>query len=53
VAAKALAATVADLFSDRQLVLDAKSDFQRQLKGRAYVSAIPAGQNPPLNYRSK
>jgi aminobenzoyl-glutamate utilization protein B len=53
VAAKALAATGADLFSDRQLVLDAKSDFQRQLKGRAYVSAIPAGQNPPLNYRSK
>ena len=53
VAAKALAATGADLFSDRQLVSDAKSDFQRQLKGRAYVSVIPAGQNPPLNYRNK
>jgi aminobenzoyl-glutamate utilization protein B len=53
VAAKALAVTGADLFSDRQLVLDAKTDFQRQLKGRAYVSAIPAGQTPPLNYREK
>src|SRR5580658_10452603 len=53
VAAKALAATGADLFADRQLVLDAKTDFQRQLKGRAYVSAIPAGQTPPLNYREK
>jgi aminobenzoyl-glutamate utilization protein B len=53
VAAKALAITGADLFADRQLVLDAKTDFQRQLKGRAYVSAIPAGQTPPLNYREK
>jgi aminobenzoyl-glutamate utilization protein B len=53
VAAKALAITGADLFADRQLVLDAKADFQQQTKGRAYVSAIPAGQTPPLNYREK
>jgi aminobenzoyl-glutamate utilization protein B len=53
VAAKALAITGADLFADRQLVLDAKADFQQQLKGRTYVSAIPAGQTPPLNYRDK
>jgi len=33
VAAKALAVAGADLFSDRQLVLDAKADFQRQLNG--------------------
>jgi aminobenzoyl-glutamate utilization protein B len=53
VAAKALALTGADLFADHQLVLDAKSDFQRQLQGKAYLSAIPAGQTPPLNYRNK
>ena len=53
VAAKALAITGADLFADRQLVLDAKADFQQQMKGRTYVSAIPAGQTPPLNYRDK
>jgi aminobenzoyl-glutamate utilization protein B len=53
VAAKALAVTGADLFADRQLVLDAKSDFQHQLKGRAYASAIPAGSTPPVNYRNK
>jgi aminobenzoyl-glutamate utilization protein B len=53
VAAKALAATGADLFSDRQLILDAKTDFRRQLEGRAYASVIPAGQAPPLNYRNK
>jgi len=53
VAAKALAITGADLFADRQLVLDAKADFQQQLKGRTYVSAIPVGQIPPLNYRDK
>src|SRR6202521_2028543 len=53
VAAKALAATGADLFSDRQLVLDAKADFRRQLQGKTYQSVIPAGQKPPLNYRHK
>ena len=53
VAAKALAATGADLFSDRQLILDAKADFQRQLAGKSYESVIPAGQKPPLEYRHK
>jgi aminobenzoyl-glutamate utilization protein B len=53
VAAKAIAITGADLFAERQLVLDAKSDFQQQTKGRAYVSAIPTGQAPPLDYRDK
>jgi aminobenzoyl-glutamate utilization protein B len=53
VAAKALAVTGADLFSDRQLVLDAKADFRRQMEGKAYQSVIPAGQKPPLNYRNK
>ena len=53
VAAKALAATAADLFSDQQLVLDAKADFRRQMEGKTYQSVIPAGQKPPLNYRNK
>jgi aminobenzoyl-glutamate utilization protein B len=53
VAAKALAATGADLFSDRQLVSDAKADFRRQMEGRTYQSVIPAGQKPPLDYRHK
>jgi len=53
VAARALAATGADLFSDRQLVLDAKADFRRQMEGKTYQSVIPAGQKPLLNYRNK
>ena len=53
VAAKGLAATGADLFSDRQLVLDAKADFRRRMEGKTYQSVIPANQKPPLNYRNK
>jgi aminobenzoyl-glutamate utilization protein B len=53
VAAKALAITGADLFTNPQLVADAKADFQKQLKGKAYKSAIPEGQKAPLNYRDK
>jgi aminobenzoyl-glutamate utilization protein B len=53
VAARALAATAADLFSDRQLVREAKADFRRQLEAKTYQSVIPAGQKPPLNYRKK
>jgi aminobenzoyl-glutamate utilization protein B len=53
VAAKALAATGADLFLDRQLVFDAKADFRHQMDGKTYQSVIPASQKPPLNYRNK
>ena len=53
VAAKALAATGADMFADRQLISDAKADFRRQLNGNTYQSVIPAGQKPPLDYRNK
>ncbi len=53
VAAKALAFTAADLLSNPKLVEAAKIDFQGQLKGKAYQSGIPAGQQPPLDYRSK
>jgi aminobenzoyl-glutamate utilization protein B len=51
VAAKALALTGADLFSNPQLIQDAKKDFDRQLAGKTYKSEIPAGQKPPLDYR--
>jgi len=51
VAAKALAMTGADLFSNPQLIQDAKKDFARQLAGKTYKSAIPSGQKPPLDYR--
>ncbi len=51
VAAKALAVTGADLFSNPQLVQDAKADFARELKGKSYRSEIPAGQKPPIDYR--
>jgi aminobenzoyl-glutamate utilization protein B len=53
VAAKALAATGADLFADRQLISDAKADFRKQMNGRTYQSVIPEYQKPPLGYRNK
>jgi len=51
VAAKALALTAADLFSNPQLIQDARTDFARQLAGKIYKSEIPSGQKPPLDYR--
>jgi aminobenzoyl-glutamate utilization protein B len=53
VAAKALAATGADLFADRQLISDAKADFRKQMNGHTYQSVIPEYQKPPLGYRNK
>jgi len=53
VAAKALALTGIDLFTNPQLVADAKADFRKQMQGKTYKSAIPEGQKPPLDYRNK
>jgi aminobenzoyl-glutamate utilization protein B len=53
VAAKAMATTGADLFSNARLVADAKVEFQRQLQGKTYSSGIPLGQKPPLDYRKE
>jgi aminobenzoyl-glutamate utilization protein B len=50
-ASKALALTAVDLFKDPQLVANAKAEFDRQMKGKSYESAIPAGQKPLLDYR--
>ncbi|MBV8809444.1 MAG: amidohydrolase, partial [Acidobacteriaceae bacterium] len=51
VAARVLAITGADLFSNPRLIQEAEADFQRKLKGQTYKSEIPPGQKPPLDYR--
>lgn len=48
VAAKVIAMTAVDLFTNPQLLAAAKAEFARQTAGRPYQSAIPAGQKPPL-----
>ena len=52
VAAKAIALTALDLFSDPALVQAAKTDFAKQTAGKSYYTAIPADQKPPINYRN-
>ena len=52
VAAKAIALTVLDLFTDPALVQAAKDDFKKQLAGKSYYTAIPAQQKPLINYRN-
>jgi aminobenzoyl-glutamate utilization protein B len=51
VASKALALTAVDLFTNPQLVEAAHVDFEKKLAGKTYLSAIPAGQKPLLDYR--
>jgi aminobenzoyl-glutamate utilization protein B len=51
IASKALALTAVDLFTTPQLIQAAKTDFAKQLAGKTYLSAIPNGQKPPLDYR--
>jgi aminobenzoyl-glutamate utilization protein B len=51
VASKALALTAVDLFASPQLVQEAKADFARKLAGKTYLSPIPAGQKPLIDYR--
>lgn len=51
IASKALALTAVDLFRNPQLVANAKTEFDRQMKGKKYESAIPADQKPLLDYR--
>jgi len=50
-AAKAIALTAQDLFTDPQLRAAAKADFEKRLEGQQYQSQIPANQKPPLDYR--
>ena len=53
IAAKAIALTALDLFTDPALVQAAKDDFKKQTAGKSYYTAIPAQQKPLLNYRSE
>ena len=53
VAAKAIALTGLDLFTDPALVQAAKADFAKQTAGKSYYTAIPADQKPPINYRNE
>jgi aminobenzoyl-glutamate utilization protein B len=53
IAAKAIAITAEDLFSDPKLVSAAKADFALKMTGKTYSTQIPADQKPPLDYRAK
>lgn len=46
VAAKVLAASAVDLLSDPALVKDARDDFERETKGKPYVSPLAADAKP-------
>ncbi len=53
VAAKTLALTAVDLFSDPKQVEAARASFNKRRAGHEYRSRVPANQKPPLNYRDK
>jgi aminobenzoyl-glutamate utilization protein B len=50
-AARTLAATAYDLFTDPQLLKDAKAEHTRRLDGKKYAAMLEKDQQPPLNYR--
>ncbi len=52
-AAKVLAVTALDLYSDPRQVQAAKADFDKKRAGNEYRSRLPADQKPPLNYRDR
>ena len=51
VAAKTLALTAMDLFTDPAQVKAARDDFEKRRAGFEYRSRVPEGQKPPLTYR--
>ena len=51
-AARNLAATAYDLFTDPQLMTDAKAEHTRRLAGRKYAALLEKDQAPPLDYRN-
>lgn len=53
VAAKTLALSAMDLFTDPSLVKAARASFDQRRAGFEYRSRVPADQKPPLNYRDK
>jgi aminobenzoyl-glutamate utilization protein B len=50
-AARTLAATACDLFTNPKLLAAAKAEHQQRLAGRSYEPLLEANQEPPLNYR--
>jgi aminobenzoyl-glutamate utilization protein B len=51
VAAKTLALTAMDLFTDPAQVKAARDDYEKRRSGFEYRSRVPEGQKPPLTYR--
>jgi aminobenzoyl-glutamate utilization protein B len=51
VAAKTLALTAMDLFTDPNQVKAARDDYEKRRSGFEYRSRVPEGQKPPLTYR--
>jgi aminobenzoyl-glutamate utilization protein B len=52
-AAKVLALSAVDLFTDPTLVAAARADFEKRRAGYEYRSRVPADHKAPLNYRDK
>ena len=53
VAAKTLALSALDLFTDPAELKAARASFERRRAGYEYQSRIPSDHKPPLNYRDK
>ena len=51
VAAKTLALTAMDLFTDPAQVKAARDNYEKRRAGFEYRSRVPEGQKPPLTYR--
>jgi aminobenzoyl-glutamate utilization protein B len=50
-AAKVLALSAMDLFTNAKLIADAKASFEKRRGSKTYQSRLPADQKPPLTYR--
>ena len=53
VAAKTLALSAMDLFTDPEQLKAARASFEHRRAGFDYQSRLPANHKPPLNYRDK
>jgi aminobenzoyl-glutamate utilization protein B len=53
VAAKTLALTAYDLYTDPAQLQAARASFDKRRGGHEYRSRVPQDQKPPLNYRDK
>lgn len=53
VAAKTLALSAHDLFTDPEQIRAARASFDKRRAGHEYRSRVPADQKPPLHYRDK